>query len=254
MKFRTALLVCCLLGLSAGALTAQVEIDNQWVRVERVKLDRESFVARGPSVVVYLRDADEHKAGEVSYVPAGDLFVSRQVLDKIHGFDESIQTNEDYEFCQRIRAAGLPIRCEPRLGVIHWGTPQSLSAFFKKNRWHGMHVFRVFLRNLPALHNFKPVALAMYTLVSVLGVLAGALLGLRSGDFRFLGAFILATLFPAVVLGLHAAISSRRLQSALPMTVLYLAYAFARAWCLVDWRNWMKQSNEPLRSKKVALV
>ena len=71
MKFRTALLVCCLLGLSASALTAQVEIDNQWVRVERVKLDRESFVARGPSVVVYLRDADEHKAGEVSYVRPG---------------------------------------------------------------------------------------------------------------------------------------------------------------------------------------
>jgi len=48
-----------------------VEIDNQWVRVERVKLNRESFVARGPSVVVYLTGTDEHKAGEVSYVSPG---------------------------------------------------------------------------------------------------------------------------------------------------------------------------------------
>jgi glycosyltransferase involved in cell wall biosynthesis len=180
-------------------------------------------------------------AGEVSYLPAGDMFVSRQVFNKVDGFDQSIQTNEDFEFCQRIRAAGLPIRCEPKLGVIHWGTPQSLSVFFKKNRWHGMHVFRVFLRNLPALHNFKAVSLAIYTLVCVLGVLAGAFVGLRSGDFRILGAFLLATLSPAVVLGLRTAISSRRLQALLPMTVLYLTYAFARAWCLIDWRNWVKQ-------------
>jgi glycosyltransferase involved in cell wall biosynthesis len=245
-------------------LDADCEVRPDWLSVAAEVLSADDagvcgafyLIPEGSSWIArhWYQIRESKPAGEVSYVPAGDLFVSRQVLDKIHGFDESIQTNEDYEFCQRIRAAGLPIRCEPRLGVIHWGTPQSLSAFFKKNRWHGMHVFRVFLRNLPALHNFKPVALAMYTLVSVLGVLAGALLGLRSGDFRFLGAFILATLFPAVVLGLHAAISSRRLQSALPMTVLYLAYAFARAWCLVDWRNWVKQSNEPLRSKKVALV
>ncbi|HTS47333.1 MAG TPA: hypothetical protein VMH05_05280 [Bryobacteraceae bacterium] len=71
MKFHRALLVGCLLGLSAAALPAQVEIDNQWVRVERVNLDRESFAARGPSVVVYLRDADDHAAGEVSYVSPG---------------------------------------------------------------------------------------------------------------------------------------------------------------------------------------
>jgi glycosyltransferase involved in cell wall biosynthesis len=231
-------------------LDADCEVRPDWLSVAAEVLSEDNcgvcgafyLIPEGSSWIArdWYQIREFKPAGEVSYLPAGDLFVSRQVLDKVHGFDESIQTNEDYEFCQRIRSAGLPIRCEPRLGVVHWGTPQSLSAFFKKNRWHGMHVFRVFLRNLPALHNFKAVALAICTLVCVLGVLAGMLIGIRSGDFRILGAFLLATLSPAVLLGLHTAISSRRLQAALPMAVLYLTYAFARACCLVDWRNWVK--------------
>jgi glycosyltransferase involved in cell wall biosynthesis len=232
-------------------LDADCEIRPDWLSVAGEVLSEENvgvcgafyLIPQGSSWIArYWYQIREIKpAGEVSYLPAGDMFVSRQVFDKIHGFDESIQTNEDFEFCQRIRAARLRIRCEPKLGVIHWGTPQSLSVFFKKNRWHGMHVFRVFLRNLPALHNFRAVSLALYTLVCLLGALAGALAGIQSGDFRILGAFLLATLFPAVVLGVHTAISSRRLQAALPMTVLYLTYAFARACCLVDWRNWVEQ-------------
>ena len=242
-------------------LDADCEVRPDWLSVAAEVLSEDNagvcgafyLIPEGSSWIArhWYQIREIKPAGEVSYLPAGDLFVSRQVLDKIHGFDESIQTNEDYEFCQRVRAAGLPIRCEPRLGVVHWGTPQSLSAFFKKNRWHGMHVFRVFLRNLPALHNFKAVALAVYTLVCVLGVLAGALVVIRSGDFRILGAFMAATLSPAVLLGLHTAISSRRLQAALPMTVLYLTYAFARTCCLVDWRNWVKHRNEGVERSRL---
>jgi glycosyltransferase involved in cell wall biosynthesis len=200
---------------------------------------RSSWVARH-----WYRIRGNKAAGEVSYLPAGDLFVSWQVFQTTRGFNEFIQTNEDYEFCQRIRAAGLPVRCVPGLGVIHWGTPQTLSEFFKKNRWHGMHVFRVFLCNLPALHNLKAVAFALYTLFCVLGVLAAVLAGIKSGDFRMLGVFLLATLTPPLLLGLMAAISSRKLQTALPVAVLYLTYALARACCLVDWRTWVKQRGQ----------
>jgi GT2 family glycosyltransferase len=184
---------------------------------------------------------DAKPAGEVTYVPAGDLFLSRQLFDKVQGFDESIQTNEDYELCQRIRASGIPIRCEPRLAVVHWGTPQSLAAFFKKNRWHGTHVFNVFLRNLPALRNFNAVAFAFYTLVCILGTLASVLVVISSKDFRMLGVLLLAAVLPSFLLGLHSAVSSRRPTAALPMTFLYLTYGVARSCCLADWRNWLKR-------------
>lgn len=181
---------------------------------------------------------EKSPSGEVIYLPSGDLFVSAEVFQKVGGFDESIQTNEDFELCQRIRASGLPITCIPELGVIHWGTPQTLGAFYRKNRWHGMHVFRVFLRNLPALYNFKPVALAFYTVLSLAGVIIGGIVGLRQGTFWILGAFVAAFLAPAVLLGVRQSLSQKKPGAALPMTGLYIAYSLARASCLLNWKNW----------------
>ena len=82
-----SLLAYCLLVLGTAApLAAQVEIDNQWVRVTRVKRDArlEAFAAHGQSVLVYLTDvhlrmtdmldvSDEiqRKAGDASYLDAG---------------------------------------------------------------------------------------------------------------------------------------------------------------------------------------
>jgi GT2 family glycosyltransferase len=177
--------------------------------------------------------------GEVSFLPSGDLFVSKELFRQIRGFDESIQTNEDFELCQRIRAAGFPVTSMPELGVIHWGTPQTLGGFYRKNRWHGMHVFQVFLRNLPALYNLKTVGLAIYTLLCLLG-LSGGIVQLLWWKQPWLAAgSFLALLAPPALLGIRAAVSSGKIASFAPMTLLFLTYAIARASCLLDWRNWL---------------
>ena len=199
--------------------------------------ENSSWIAR-----YWHEERDKRGAGEVPYLPAGDLFVSRELFQKVRGFDETIQTNEDYEFCQRVRSIGHPITCIPELGVIHWGTPQSLVAFYRKHRWHGMHVFRVFLRNLPALHNFKPIALALYTLCCMLGLLISIGIALQGGSLRYLDAFVLALLVPPLALGIRSAASVRRLGAIVPVAALYLAYGLARASSIVDWRHWSRHS------------
>jgi glycosyltransferase involved in cell wall biosynthesis len=184
-------------------------------------------------------ERERKQAGEVSFLPSGNLFVSREIFRNVQGFDESIQTNEDFELCQRIRAAGFTITNIPKLGVIHWGTPQTLGGFFRKNRWHGMHVFRVFLRSLPELHNVKAIALAIYTLSCLAGQVAGVAAAIAWRSPWPLFAFSLAVLMPPLFLGIRAAISSRKMSVALPIALLSLIYATARASCLLDWRNWM---------------
>jgi glycosyltransferase involved in cell wall biosynthesis len=205
--------------------------------------ERSSWIARQ-----WYGDRERKDPGEVSFLPSGNLFVSREILQNVQGFDESIQTNEDFELCQRIRAAGFSITNVPELSVIHWGTPQTLAGFFRKNRWHGMHVFRVFLRNLPGLHNVKAVALAIYTLSCLAGLIAGAVAGIVWRSPWPLFTFSLAVLMPPLFLGIRAAISSRKMRIALPITLLSLIYATARASCLLDWRNWMvRKASEPIR-------
>lgn len=181
-------------------------------------------------------DRERKPGGEISYLPAGDLFLHGEVFKKLGGFDESIQTNEDVELCQRARAAGFSVMCVPELSVIHWGTPQTVGQFFKKNRWHGTHVLRVFLQNLPRLLNLKPLLLAFYTMLCMIAVGICLFLAAFRGHYIPLLLAVIVLLLPACALGVNAAIKTRKPKALAPMSVLFLIYALARASSLLHVR------------------
>lgn len=189
-----------------------------------------SWIAR-----YWYEERDKKPFGQVPYLPAGNLFICRSLFKQLQGFDETIQTNEDYEFCQRARAAGYAITCVPELSVIHWGTPQSLSQFFRKHRWHGTHVFRVFLRNLPALCNLKPVLFAFYTLLCLLGVIVAFASLWIHGRIVWLLVSILAFITPSLVLSVafRPRQSNPRWTGACALLLLYITYGIARATSLL---------------------
>jgi GT2 family glycosyltransferase len=179
---------------------------------------------------------DEHcnRAGETSYVPSGDLLVSRSTFNRIGGFDETLQTNEDYEFCQRAKRTGFSVYSFPQLEVIHLGTPQSISAFYHKQAWHGQHVLRVFRQNLPRLLNVKAVFFALYTFLGLLVVLCGAIALVMTSNPQLLIAAILFCLCGPFFLALRAAIQRRKLTIFVPLIFLYLLYGVARASCILQ--------------------
>jgi glycosyltransferase involved in cell wall biosynthesis len=191
-----------------------------------------SWVAR-----TWYPEEEVNKRGIVPYLPSGDLMVTRAAFSLVGGFDETLETNEDYEFCQRIRAAGLGVVAYPELNVIHLGVPQTLGHFYRRNRWHGKHVMRVFLRDISSLHNAKPVFFALYVLVCLVGVFVGLGLG-ALGRFEVLAASLVALLVGPFLLGLRAAIARKRWTEVIPLASLYLVFGFSRAQCLVDFRNW----------------
>jgi GT2 family glycosyltransferase len=169
------------------------------------------------------------KRGSVPYLPSGNLFVRRQEFLALGGFDESIQTNEDSELCSRARARGFRIIATPLIAVVHLGTPQSLGGFFRKQRWHGAHVARIFLRSR-GRQNLKPVGLAVYTIVAGLVVLGAVLarlwlLSAAAGLFLFL---------PSLLLCLRSGLRSRKVRWVLPLAVMTFVYGVARAACILN--------------------
>jgi cellulose synthase/poly-beta-1,6-N-acetylglucosamine synthase-like glycosyltransferase len=178
--------------------------------------------------------------GKTSYVPTGDMLMRRETFQKVGGFDESLETNEDYEFCQRARKAGFPVLSFPELGVIHLGTPQTLAAFYRQSRWHGRHVFRVFLSSLPSLRNVRPVLFATYMLLAIIGVFAGAGLAIVSGRTNGLLEALGVALAGPLVLAIHRACKRRKGQALAPLVLLFLVYGVARAACLLPWSAWMR--------------
>jgi len=174
------------------------------------------------------------KSGDVSHVPAGDLIMRREDFIRVRGFDESIQTNEDYELCDRVRKAGMPVRAFPGIGVVHLGTAQSLKVFYRKQRWHGTHVVNVFLRDVLHSDNKNAVMFELYTLVCVVGLLVGCMVGVMRGVWLLAVVSICGLLLPPVVLAARRVVARRKFADFVPLATLYMVYGLARARALLN--------------------
>jgi len=68
----------------------------------------------------------------------GHMITSRQLFDTIKGFDDSLETGEDYSFCMKAEKAGARIINNPELYAIHRGNPKNIWQFMQREAWHGL--------------------------------------------------------------------------------------------------------------------
>ena len=73
----------------------------------------------------------------VRYVGSGHMITSRKLFDELGGFSPDLRSGEDYELCQRALANGARVHKDHRLVAYHLGVPVSLSAFVRRELWHG---------------------------------------------------------------------------------------------------------------------
>jgi glycosyltransferase involved in cell wall biosynthesis len=176
----------------------------------------------------WFEQRNQPKSGSVAYLPSGNLFIRREEFLALGGFDESLQTNEDSEFCARARRHGFRVFADPQLAVVHLGTPQTVTQFFRKQRWHGTNVFRVFLRS-QGRQNLKPVALALHTILFGFALICSLIYGAWSGRFIFAVVAAMLLLLPPFVMSVLSIIRNRRIQYLLPLAAVIFLYGVARA-------------------------
>ena len=75
---------------------------------------------------------------EFSHVNSAHMIITKELFDELGGFDEYLETGEDYDFSVRVKKQGLIIYNEPELEVIHDGFPKTLSRFIIREYWHGI--------------------------------------------------------------------------------------------------------------------
>jgi hypothetical protein len=155
------------------------------------------------------------------------------VFFEIGGFDKTIETCEDCEFCERAKESGFSVEAFPNLSVVHLGTPQSVGAFYRKQRWHGTDVHSVFLRNMRYSSTGRSTVFALYTLCCVAALAAGAPVAVFSGMYAGVAGPAVLLLAGLLALAIRAAVQRKRWGVWVPLTVLYFVYGLARALCLV---------------------
>lgn len=72
-----------------------------------------------------------------NYINSGHLIIAREFFDCINGFDERLETGEDYALSQSALSANATITNNPLLTVIHEGYPKTLLQFIRREIWHG---------------------------------------------------------------------------------------------------------------------
>lgn len=114
-------------------------VGGVWV----IKQSEENWVARSISVaaanpigVGNARYRHTDKAGYVDTVPFGCFY--RKLIEQIGMFDETLLTNEDYEFNTRVRNAGGRIWLDPRIKCVYYSRAsfgKLVKQYFRYGFW-----------------------------------------------------------------------------------------------------------------------
>lgn len=84
------------------------------------------------------------KKAKASYINSGHMIITREVFQFTNGFDESLRTGEDYEYCNRAREKGVVIASDNDLKAYHYGYPSTWVTFMNREAWHGKEDFSTF--------------------------------------------------------------------------------------------------------------
>lgn len=90
----------------------------------------------------------------LSHINTANLVTTRDLFTSLKGFDESLRTGEDWDFCSRAKKCGARIIVNRGFIAYHHGFPKNSREFFFREMWHGMGDFQrvqYLLRSKPAL-------------------------------------------------------------------------------------------------------
>jgi glycosyltransferase involved in cell wall biosynthesis len=110
----------------------------------------------------------KRKPGIVKYINSGNLVVKRDIFFQVGGFDESLITGEDAEFCWRLRSYSFLLWEDPEIITEHHSNPKNILNFYKKERWHGLGMFgtfKVFWFDKPLIMTFGFVLCCLVALL-----------------------------------------------------------------------------------------
>lgn len=107
------------------------------------------------------------KAACVDTVPFGAF--SRDLFERLGGFDETLLTNEDYEFNARIRRSGGRIWLDPQIRSIYYAR-ETLGALARQYWRYGFWKYRM-LRRYPSTLRWRQALPPVFVLSLVLGAL-----------------------------------------------------------------------------------
>jgi succinoglycan biosynthesis protein ExoA len=200
---------------------------------------RSNWIARAIAVAAAhpLGVGDAHyrftdRAQFVDTVPFGAF--RRELVERIGGFDETLLTNEDYEFNVRVRRGGGKIWLDPQIRSTYFARP-TISALVQQYWRYGFWKGRMLIR-YPGTLRWRQALPPLFVLTIILsGILATwstlARWALAGIAVIYLLALLLASLRPAVKSG------DPTLLIGIPLSIaaMHFSWGIALVWSLISY-------------------
>ena len=169
------------------------------------------------------------RAGFVDTVPFGAF--RRDLFEQVGGFDETLLTNEDYEFNARIRRGGGRIWLDPQIRSVYYAR-ESLGALARQYWRYGFWKYRM-LRRYPSTLRWRQALPPLFVAAVIFGLLF-AWLPVVGGP---LIAAVLAYALVLLAAGFMAALKKGRafLLAGLPLAIacMHLSWGSAFLWSMI---------------------
>jgi glycosyltransferase involved in cell wall biosynthesis len=86
----------------------------------------------------------QQRESAVTFLPAGNFFVSRDLFTELGGFNEALVSGEDYDFFLRLRARAGTVLLDPRIISLHHEKRPTLRGTIRKEYWYGKGMAETF--------------------------------------------------------------------------------------------------------------
>lgn len=139
------------LAMAGGEIVAFVDsdciVERDWL-VELVKWFDDPSVALAGNEYLLPENASTFERNwyprsnygikENDLIPAGNMAISKKVIQSLGGFDESLITGEDAQILQLVRSSGYRTISDHRVRCTHLGNAKNLKEYFRKETWYGL--------------------------------------------------------------------------------------------------------------------
>lgn len=162
-----------------------------------------------------------------NYMNSGHLITTRFLFEKINGFNENLETAEDYDFSKRALESGAIIINNPNLVAVHTRYPKTIKAFIQRERWHGKEdckSFFKFINSIQAIISFCHCVLLVICIF----------LSIFYRDFFFIIIYLFIIILVSAFYAYKKFKSSKTFKCFILTTAISYIYIIGRSLSLID--------------------
>jgi glycosyltransferase involved in cell wall biosynthesis len=170
---------------------------------------------------------------EVDWLPSMNILVRREAFFDCGGFNESLATCEDVDFCYRLKRK-YKVVMNSNIKSIHFGEAKTVGEFFRKERWRSQSNLKGLLSHGFYWREFPSLTLPVFCLFLLLSLPVTILYGILTGFYLPAVVCFGLILVPAALLSLRISLKAGNLACFDKLTFLYLVYLLARVAAMIS--------------------